>query len=80
MNITFYTCFFCQNLRVEMKKRKKNSAELYSLMSKTFSSHQEWIKNDAPSVQEILEEYPALRNSKVVSVHNKKKFLINKLK
>ena len=53
-----------------MKKRKKNSAELCNLMSKAFSRHQEWIKNDAPSVQEILEEYPALRNCKVVSVHN----------
>ena len=50
-----------------MMKKKKNSGELFRLMFKTFSRRKKWVKITAPSVQEILDEYPAIKHAKVVS-------------
>ena len=54
-------------MKLEMMKKKKNSGELCRLMLKAFSRHQKWVKITAPSVQEILEEYQAIKHAKVVS-------------
>lgn len=52
----------------EMSKKKKNSKELCKLMEVTYSKRQQWIRDEMPPVQEIMEVYLALKNSKVVSV------------
>ena len=54
-------------MKSEMMKKKKNSGELCRLMFKTFSRRQKWVKITAPSVQDILDEYPAIKHAKVVS-------------
>ena len=58
---------FCmKNIGLEMQKKKKNSGELCRLMEKTFYRRQKWIKDELPTVDEILLKYAALKHAKVV--------------
>lgn len=56
-----------KNIGLEMQKRKKNSGELCRLMEKTFYRRQKWIKDELPSVDDILLKYSALKHAKVVN-------------
>ena len=52
----------------EMKKDKPNISRVKQLMDATYNQRREWIEYNAPSVSEVFEEYPSLRNGKVVSI------------
>ena len=51
----------------EMKKPKPRDSLLLPLMKKTFHDRCIFIQNDASSVSEILEHYPALARPGIVS-------------
>ena len=55
-------------LQEEMKKAKPRDALLLPLMKSTFHDRRLFIQNDASAVADILEDYPALARSTVVSV------------
>ena len=52
----------------EMKKDKPNISRVKQLMDATYNQRREWIEYNAPSVSEVFEEYPSLKNGKVVSI------------
>lgn len=52
----------------EMKKSKPRDAILLPLMKSTFQDRRIFIQNEAKSVTEILEVYPALNRPAVVSL------------
>ncbi len=52
----------------EMKKPKPRDALLLPLMKKTFQDRRIFIQNDASTVVEILEHYPAMARPAVVSL------------
>ena len=37
-------------------------------MDATYKQGREWIEYNAPSVSEVFEEYPSLKNGKVVNI------------
>ena len=51
----------------EMKKEKPRISRVKELMDATYKQRREWIEYNAPSVSEVFEEYPSLKNGKVVS-------------
>ena len=51
----------------EMKKQKPRDTVLLPLMKNTFQDRRMFIQNDATSVAEILQIYPALMRQAVVS-------------
>ena len=54
-------------LRKEMSNNKPRKDIFLPLMKSTFSLRRHYVLHDAQSVVEILQEYPALKHSHVVS-------------
>lgn len=58
-------------LQAEFKKGRKggrNQARMKELMDKTRKGRQLWIQHDRPLVTEVVEKFPCLATSKMVSV------------
>ena len=56
-----------QALMDELERPKPKKAVIKQLMQDTFACRQQWIDQDSPMVDEVLAEYPPLRNNKTVS-------------
>ena len=54
-------------LQEELTKNPPKKKKLRFLMKKTFPGRREWIMKDRPSVEEVLEVFPCLKKSYVVS-------------
>ena len=57
---------FKDQLAREVENKPKIS-RVKELMDATHSTRRVWIEGNAPSVSEVLEEYPCLKHGKVVS-------------
>ena len=59
-----------QGIAAEMKKPKPKDSVLIPLMKSTFQQRRIFIQTDASSVTEILERFPALSRSAIVSMQH----------
>ena len=57
----------CKAIKEEMDKPKPRDRVLLPLMKSTFAARWLFVKNDAESVKEILENYPCLKLPAIVS-------------
>lgn len=57
-----------EKLRKEHEKDEPRQKKIRSLMKKTFSGRQQWIRQDCPGVEEVLRTFPSLQNEKIVSL------------
>ena len=55
------------SLQKEMEKKKPKSAELCSLMEKTYQIRKKWIQEEQPNIGDMLSKFPAFKKPKVVS-------------
>lgn len=51
------------------KTNKWSLASMTSLLELTATQRRQWIRVDCPTVKEVLETFPALMDSKLVSLH-----------
>ena len=51
----------------EVGKSKPRKGKISSLMRETFKKRRQWIVQDMPSVEEVLEKFPALKKGRTVS-------------
>lgn len=49
-----------QTLENECRKEKLEKKVIKNLMMKTFSKRRQWIQNDSPTVDEVLQKFPPL--------------------
>ena len=54
-------------LHEEVGKSKPRKGKISSLMRETFKKRRQWIVQDMPSVEEVLEKFPALKKGRTVS-------------
>ena len=54
-------------LHEEVGKSKPRKGKISSLMKETFEKRRQWIIQDMPSVEEVLEKFPALKKGRTIS-------------
>ena len=50
-------------LKVELEKTKPSNSTVKRLMVSTFEGRRTWVKNDTPSVEDVLDVFPPLKES-----------------
>lgn len=56
-------------MQKEMLKASPNYEYLMDSISRTYSERRLWISKQIPSVADVVEKYPALTTSTIVSIH-----------
>lgn len=56
-------------LKRSYNSKKWSLSSMLSLMEQTAYWRREWIKNEGPSVQQVLENFPCLADPRLVSLH-----------
>ena len=54
-------------LHEEVGKSKPSKGKVSSLMKETFTKRRQWIIQDLPSVEEVLQKFPPLKRARAVS-------------
>ena len=61
-----------KTINEELKKTKPRDQLLLPLMKSTFTIRRDYVQNEANSVKDILEKYPALNRPAVVNIYTYK--------
>ena len=54
-------------LHEEVGKDKPSKRKISSLIEQTFTKRRQWITQDLPSVEEVLQKFPPLKKARMVS-------------
>lgn len=57
-----------QELTEEQKRDNPSVSKVKRLMKSTFTGRRSWIQKDTPSVSDIIDVFPALKQSNRVSI------------